>query len=176
MIIGVHRTTILRNTLKTKIFNQITAQNYFNMGHFKNWITLQNLLRHSILIIVISLVLISLTSGKEVGVHRQEKQLNNHIAVERSKRAPNGEKSDETNGDTLDNFDGDDSEAETTPEPSGEGGGKGDKKKSEVSLGGILGICLLICTIIYCIGIGYKIFKIFKGTYVEEEPVFLKYK
>ena len=72
------------------------------------------------------------------------------------------------------NHDGDDNEEETSPESPGEGDGK--EKKSEVSLGGILGICLLICTIIYCIGIGYKIFKIFKGTYVEEEPVFLKYK
>jgi hypothetical protein len=40
----------------------------------------------------------------------------------------------------------------------------------------MLGIISLVCTIIYCIGIGYKIVKIIKGTYVEEEPVFLKYK
>ncbi len=45
-----------------------------------------------------------------------------------------------------------------------------------VSLGEILGILFLVCCIFYCIGIGYKIFKIMKGTYVEEEPVFLKYK
>lgn len=40
----------------------------------------------------------------------------------------------------------------------------------------LLGIVSLVCGIVYCIGIGYKIFKIVKGTYVEEEPVFLKYK
>jgi hypothetical protein len=45
-----------------------------------------------------------------------------------------------------------------------------------VSLGEILGLLFLVCCILYCIGIAYKIFKIFKGTYVEEEPVFLKYK
>ncbi|TRY62834.1 hypothetical protein TCAL_14366 [Tigriopus californicus] len=45
-----------------------------------------------------------------------------------------------------------------------------------VSLGEILGLLFLVCCILYCIGIGYKIFKIVKGTYVEEEPVFMKYK
>lgn len=40
----------------------------------------------------------------------------------------------------------------------------------------MLGIISLVCAVIYCIGIGYKIFKIVKGTYQEEEPVFLKYK
>lgn len=53
-----------------------------------------------------------------------------------------------------------------------EGGSSG----GGLGLGEILGLLFLVCCILYCIGIGYKIFKICKGTYVEEEPVFLKYK
>ena len=34
----------------------------------------------------------------------------------------------------------------------------------------------LACCIIYCIGISWKVYNVCKGTYVEEEPVFLKYK
>ena len=49
-------------------------------------------------------------------------------------------------------------------------------KEAAISLGEILGLLFLVCCIIYCIGIGYKIVKIIKGTYVEEEPVFMKYK
>ena len=45
-----------------------------------------------------------------------------------------------------------------------------------IGLGGILGLLFLGSCILYCLGIGYKIVKIIKGTYVEEEPVFLKYK
>lgn len=45
-----------------------------------------------------------------------------------------------------------------------------------VSLGKILGIAFLACCIIYCVGISWKVYKVCKGTYVEEEPVFLKYK
>ncbi len=52
--------------------------------------------------------------------------------------------------------------------PAASGGG--------VSLGKILGIVFLACCIIYCIGISWKVYKVCKGTYVEEEPVFLKYK
>merc|ERR1719245_65289 len=33
----------------------------------------------------------------------------------------------------------------------------------------MLGIISLVCAVIYCIGIGYKIFKIVKGTYQEED-------
>lgn len=57
-----------------------------------------------------------------------------------------------------------------------EGEGKPSGSGSPFGLGYILGILFLVCCILYCIGIGYKIFKICKGTYVEEEPVFLKYK
>ena len=163
----------MRKNFNKKIFNEVTTQNHFNMAQCKHWITLQAVLTHSVLIIAISLLLIAITSGKEVNIHRQGKQFNNRLDVERSKRAPNGEDNKESSGEPLDNHEGDDNEKDSTSEPESDGKGDG---KSEVSLGGILGICLLICTIIYCIGIGYKIFKIFKGTYVEEEPVFLKYK
>jgi hypothetical protein len=73
---------------------------------------------------------------------------------------------------------GDNTEAESEAHGSGshdapaQGAGGG----ATVSLGEILGILSLVCCVLYCIGIGYKIFKIYKGTYVEEEPVFLKYK
>ena len=33
-----------------------------------------------------------------------------------------------------------------------------------------------IVIMFYVLGMGYKLFKIWKGEYVEEEPVFLKYK
>lgn len=58
-------------------------------------------------------------------------------------------------------------EANTDGEEEGEEG---------IGLGTILGLGFLVCCILYCIGISYKIYKIWKGTYVEEEPVFLKYK
>ena len=38
------------------------------------------------------------------------------------------------------------------------------------------GITSLIILFFYIIGISWKLFKIHRGTYVEEEPVFLKYK
>jgi len=50
------------------------------------------------------------------------------------------------------------------------------KKGGGVSLGKILGLVFLACCIIYCIGISWKVYNVCKGTYVEEEPVFLKYK
>ena len=34
----------------------------------------------------------------------------------------------------------------------------------------------MIVIMFYVLGMGYKLFKIWKGEYVEEEPVFLKYK
>jgi uncharacterized membrane protein YqjE len=40
----------------------------------------------------------------------------------------------------------------------------------------ILGVVSLVVLVIYIIGITYKLIKIQLGTYVEEEPVFLKYK
>jgi hypothetical protein len=45
-----------------------------------------------------------------------------------------------------------------------------------VTLGELIGLFCLICAVLYCIGIGWKIFKVYKGTYVPQEPVFLKYK
>jgi len=62
---------------------------------------------------------------------------------------------------------------ETSPPPLTE-----EEKRGSMmpSLGKILLVLFGVCCIFYCIGIGYKIFKIAKGTYVEEEPVFLKYK
>lgn len=68
------------------------------------------------------------------------------------------------------------------PDGSGEGQGEAEaeeasgKKGGGVSLGKILGLAFLACCIIYCIGISWKVYKVCKGTYVEEEPVFLKYK
>ncbi|XP_023330603.1 uncharacterized protein LOC111702999 [Eurytemora carolleeae] len=51
-----------------------------------------------------------------------------------------------------------------------------DDVKKGPGLGFIIGVATLICFIIYIIGITYKLIKIHKGTYVEEEPIFLKYK
>ena len=44
------------------------------------------------------------------------------------------------------------------------------------SLGEILGVASLIILVFYIFGISWKLFKIHRGTYVEEEPVFYKYK
>jgi len=44
------------------------------------------------------------------------------------------------------------------------------------SLGFILGVATIIVTIIYIIGITYKIYKIFNGEYEPSEPIYLKYK
>lgn len=44
------------------------------------------------------------------------------------------------------------------------------------SLGEILGLVALVITILYIIGMSWKIIKIFKGEYVPTEPVYLKYK
>ena len=48
--------------------------------------------------------------------------------------------------------------------------------ESGPSLGEILGLVALIITILYIIGISWKVMKIFKGEYVPTEPVYLKYK
>merc|ERR1712079_40605 len=40
----------------------------------------------------------------------------------------------------------------------------------------VLGIASLVCLVIYIIGITYKLIKMHMGTYVREDPVFLKYK
>ena len=61
-------------------------------------------------------------------------------------------------------------------EESGSGEPEEAGKKGGVSLGKILGLVFLTCCIIYCIGISWKVYNVCKGTYVEEEPVFLKYK
>ena len=39
-----------------------------------------------------------------------------------------------------------------------------------------VGIMSIIIIAFYCLGMGFKLYKIWKGEYVEEEPVFLKYK
>ena len=44
------------------------------------------------------------------------------------------------------------------------------------SLGEILGLASLVILVLYILGITWKLVKIHRGTYVEEEPVFLKYK
>jgi len=44
------------------------------------------------------------------------------------------------------------------------------------SLGEILGLVALVITILYIIGISWKVIKIYKGEYVPTEPVYLKYK
>jgi len=67
-------------------------------------------------------------------------------------------------------------EPEATAEPEGEAESEPEPTKSPIGLSEILGLLFLVCCILYCIGISYKIYKICKGTYVEEEPVFLKYK
>lgn len=69
------------------------------------------------------------------------------------------------------------SEGEGSGHAESEGEGEPEvDKKGGVSLGKILGLVFLACCIIYCIGISWKVYKVCKGTYVEEEPVFLKYK
>ena len=40
----------------------------------------------------------------------------------------------------------------------------------------ISGIACLVVLFFYILGMSYKLYKIHHGTYVEEEPVFLKYK
>ena len=40
----------------------------------------------------------------------------------------------------------------------------------------LAGIASLVCLVIYIIGITYKLIKMHLGTYVREDPVFLKYK
>ena len=44
------------------------------------------------------------------------------------------------------------------------------------SLGFIIGVATIIVTILYIIGICFKVFKIFRGEYEPSEPVYLKYK
>ena len=43
-------------------------------------------------------------------------------------------------------------------------------------LGQILGLASLVVLMFYILGISWKLYKIHIGVYVEEEPVFLKYK
>ena len=40
----------------------------------------------------------------------------------------------------------------------------------------LAGIASLVCLVIYIIGITYKLIKMHLGTYVREDPVFLRYK
>jgi len=51
-----------------------------------------------------------------------------------------------------------------------------EEPKKGPSLGQILGVASLIILVFYIFGISWKLFKIHRGTYVEEEPVFYKYK
>merc|ERR1712156_565806 len=47
-----------------------------------------------------------------------------------------------------------------------------EEPKKGPSLGQILGVASLIILVLYIFGISWKLFKIHRGTYVEEEPVF----
>merc|ERR1711874_671750 len=70
-------------------------------------------------------------------------------------------------------------QADTTEEPEGSGGTQEPLLVEDppgIGLGFILGVASLVVLVIYIIGITYKLIKIQLGTYVEEEPVFLKYK
>ena len=40
----------------------------------------------------------------------------------------------------------------------------------------IAGIALVVFLVFYTIGMSYKLYRIYQGTYTQEEPVFLKYK
>merc|ERR1712241_798929 len=51
-----------------------------------------------------------------------------------------------------------------------------EEPETGVTLGQILGLASLVVLFFYIIGISWKLFKIHRGVYVEEEPVFLKYK
>ena len=126
---------------------------------------------HGFIVLFLCILLISLTSSQEETGNKLQK-INNIQIAQRIKRAPDGEDDTDKSMDYGQSESQEDSDSSTPEDESA----PEEEKKSAVSLSAILGICLLICTIIYCIGIGYKIFKIFKGTYVEEEPVFLKYK
>ena len=125
------------------------------MSLFKKGASPQTLFLYSMLVILSCLLLATLSLGDEETIHGPEK-IDNYPVFHRFKR-----------GDA----DGSGDEASNKNETS-----KEEDKPTEISLSVILGIMFLVCTIFYCIGIGYKIFKIIKGTYVEEEPVFLKYK
>ena len=113
-------------------------------------------------------LVVVIASGREIERNEAGQPSMLSLKMQREKRAPNTEAESERNEPSEHN---ENDENESNPEPEG----SGDEKKG-VSLSMILGLMLLVCTIIYCIGISYKIFKICKGEYVEEEPVFLKYK
>ena len=129
------------------------------MALFKKVVTHNTLFGHITLVILACLLFATFTYGDEEIMNEPANVQNNKL-FHRLKREPTGEEEesgDKNNGSS--------------------GSGKPEKpEKSEVSLSVILGIMFLVCLFFYCIGIGYKIFKIIKGTYVEEEPVFLKYK
>jgi len=124
-----------------------------------------------LLIMIVSLNVFTFVSGREVLLEPYAKaQINNHqnSVFARAKRAPNQAEEKEGSGEhRSEGANGEEGKAEAEADPA---------EKSDISLGKILGIVFVACCILYCIGIGIKIFKIFKGTYVEEEPVFLKYK
>ncbi len=105
----------------------------------------------------------SVTSSKLEHISNSDHDHSLHKDLDRLKRQSENE--------PLDGAAEGESSGEQEPEVEAEG-----KKKGGVSLGKVLGVMFLICCIIYCIGIGWKVHKICKGTYVEEEPVFLKYK
>ena len=140
------------------------------MNFLKSKINFHAFVVYNLLVVVLVLLLATQIFGETKATNRQT-HVNNILEAQRSKRAPNGEEG--SGGESIDHANADGSETTNKPESSG-----GDPKaeKSGISLSMILGLMLLVCTIIYCIGISYKIFRIFKGTYVEEEPVFLKYK
>ena len=51
-----------------------------------------------------------------------------------------------------------------------------EEKEPGPSLGQILGLVTIIITILYIIGISWKVIKIVRGEYEPSEPVYLKYK
>ena len=125
-----------------------------------------------LLMMIVSFDMFTFASGREVLLEPYAKdQINNHQnhVFERAKRAPNKADEQEGSGEPR-------SEGSNGEEGDGEGEAEPEEKSEPISLGQILGIVFVACCILYCIGIGIKIVKIFKGTYVEEEPVFLKYK
>jgi hypothetical protein len=101
-------------------------------------------------VLAVAAALVSVASASAVKLKRESEELGNHTL--------GGDEGDAADGSGGGSF------------PVGFGGG------GAVSLGEILGLLFLICCVLYCIGIAYKIVRICKGTYVESEPVFLKYK
>lgn len=148
------------------------------MSVYTKWVTKahKTLLWHVVLVTIAAcLVHVTFTlADKEVIEMDASQKAHQKLLFTRLKREPAPEEHNMDHN-MAEGTEHDSNENEESTEPEGEGDDKGGKGEG-VSLGQILGLVFIICCIFYCIGIGYKIFKICKGTYVEEEPVFLKYK